>query len=257
MKLLDNLLTDNQRVLFAGDIHGNINHAAWVFKTAADNNCSHIIACGDFGYWVHLRRGQQFVDEIARMADKFGIQFLWVDGNHENHDILNNLLGKHGDTEPIPTPNEWVKWIPRGCQFQIGGSTFMGYGGAYSVDKADRIAGQSWWEGETLDQNHIDSVPLTKVDFLVTHEAPLGANLSYKDEIRESVEQRALISRLVDRVQPTRVICGHHHTRQRFFTSAMSNIDDDGIDGILVREVEVNVLGRDTMRFESIAIFDV
>lgn len=254
MKLLNNPLHDQQRVMFAGDIHGNINHAAWVFSTAASNNCSHIIACGDFGYWVHNKWGKKFVSEIARMADKYGIQFLWVDGNHENHDILNDLLAKHGDSEPIPTPDHWVQWIPRGCKFQIGSSTFMGYGGAYSVDRQNRIKGESWWEGETLDQNHIDSVPLTKVDFLVTHEAPLGANLSYKDEIVESVKQRALISRLVDRVQPNRVICGHHHTRERFYTNAMSTSGDDEI---VVREVEVNVLGRDTMRFASVMIYDV
>lgn len=251
MKLLDNPLHDQQRVLFAGDIHGNTKHAAWVFASAANNNCSHIIACGDFGYWVHNKWGKKFVSDIAEMADKYGIQFLWVDGNHENHDILNDLLAKHGDSEPIPTPNEWVKWIPRGCQFSIGDTTFMGYGGAYSVDWKDRVKGESWWTGETLDQTHIDSLPLTKVDVLITHEAPLGANLSYKDEIPESVQQRVLVSRLVDRVQPKMVVCGHHHTRERFFTNALASVDDDEV---VVREVEVNVLGRDTMGADSVMV---
>lgn len=241
--------------MFAGDIHGNTKHAIWLFQTAANNNCTHIIACGDFGYWVHNRWGVKFVDDIARMAQMYGIQVLWVDGNHENHDILNDLLAKHGNAEPIPTPNEWVKWIPRGCKFQIGNNTFMGYGGAFSVDKDDRVEGESWWAGELIDPNHVAELPENRVDFLVTHEAPLGATLSYKDDIPESVAQRRLVSEIVDKVQPDIVVCGHHHTRETFTITAMAADDDE--DEVILRTVEVNVLGRDTMEFESVMIYDV
>lgn len=241
--------------MFAGDIHGNDHHANWLFKIAERNDCTHIIACGDFGYWVHNQWGVKFVDGIARMAQTTGIQVLWVDGNHENHDILNDLLAKHGDTEPIPTPNEWVKWIPRGCKFQIGNNTFMGYGGAFSVDKADRTEGESWWAGETIDPAHVAALPEDRVNFLVTHDAPLGAIISYKDDIPESVEQRRLVSEIVDKVQPDIVVCGHHHTRQTFTITAMAADDDE--DEVILRTVEVNVLGRDTMQFESVMIYDV
>ena len=255
MKLLNNDRHQQQRVLFAGDIHGNTKHAVWVFQTAANNNCTHIIACGDFGYWVHLPSGRKFVDEIAGMAQRYGIKFLWVDGNHENHDILNGLLAQHGDTAPIPTPNDWVQWIPRGCTFQIGDNTFMGYGGAYSVDWMDRQEGMSWWRGELIDPDHVATLPFTKVDFLVTHEAPMGAELSYKDDIPSSVAQRELVSEIVDRVQPDIVVCGHHHTRERFNVVAMGA--DENTDEVVIRTVEVNVLGRDTMEFDSVLIYDV
>lgn len=231
-----------QRVLFAGDIHGEEHHAKYVFAEARKHGCTHIIACGDFGYWVHIPRGEKFVNLVASLAEKHNIKFLWVDGNHENHDILHDLVQLYGDSAPIDTPNEWCQWIPRGCRFQIGDQIFMGYGGAYSVDWKQRVEGESWWRGELINPFHIDEVSDEQVDILVTHEAPLGKEISYKDEIPVSVSQRALISELVQKVTPCQVVCGHHHTREEWY------IND---------EIKVDVLGRDGMGKESYLVLDV
>lgn len=241
MKILNHNTENPQRVLFAGDIHGDINHAQWVIETAHNTECTHIIACGDFGYWVHMPRGQKFVNAVANMAKKHNIKFLWVDGNHENHDILRDLADEHGDDAPINTPNEWVQWIPRGCKFQIGTTTFMGYGGAYSVDWMQREEGLSWWRGELINPYHVDLLDDEHVDILVTHEAPLGKEISYKDDIPVSVAQRALVSEIVNKVTPDVVVCGHHHTRATWH----------------IGETEVNVLGRDGMGVESVLVYDV
>ena len=226
--------------MFAGDIHGNLDHAKWLFRNAADNKVDYIIACGDFGYWAHLKWGQKFLNEVARMAETNNIKLYWVDGNHENHDMLDDLVRKHGETNPIPTPNEWVMWIPRGCRFTIAGHTFMGYGGAYSVDWKDRIEGHSWWRQELINEYAIDFVEPHKVDVLVTHEAPLGRKISYKDEIAISVRQRELVQEIQDKVRPDLHVCGHHHTRQTWMNG----------------DTEVHVLGRDDMFDESVLIRD-
>jgi len=226
------------KILFAGDIHGNIKHAEWLFKHASKNGVTHIIACGDFGYWVHMAFGKKFINRVAHLAEKNNIRFYWVDGNHENHDILDDLVREHGASAPIPTPNEWLCYIPRGCRFTIGGKTIMGYGGAYSVDWDQRIAGHSWWRQELINEYHLDGIAPEKVDILVTHEAPLGKRISYKDDIRISVRQRELISELVEKVQPDYHFCGHHHTRETW----------------TVGDTLVNVLGRDTMEDDSVFI---
>lgn len=231
-----------QRVLFAGDIHGEVEHAEFIFAEAKKQGCTHIIACGDFGYWVHSVWGRKFVNGVAQLAKKNNIKFLWVDGNHENHDILQGLVEKHGDHAPINTPNEWVRWIPRGCRFQIGDNIFMGYGGAYSVDWKRRTEGESWWRGELINPYHIDAVSDDQVDILVTHEAPLGKEISYKDEIPVSVAQRALVTELAQKVNPSQVVCGHHHTREEWY-----------ING----DTKVDVLGRDGMGAESYLVLDV
>ena len=242
MKQLDNTRQLNQRVLFAGDIHGDTIHAEWVFKHASEQDCTHIISVGDFGYWVHLPRGQKFVKRVAQLAEKTQIKFLWIDGNHENHDILRDLTDKFGKHEPINTPNEWCQYIPRGCRFTIAGNTFMGYGGAYSVDWLDRVEGDSWWRGELINPFDVDLLSPYPVDILMTHEAPYdnGKKITYKDDLQVSIAQRHLVKEILDKVTPQFHICGHHHVRETW------------MDG----ETEVNVLGRDGMGEESVLILD-
>ncbi len=233
----------NQRVLFAGDIHGNTDHARWVFKHARENDCTHIISVGDFGFWTHFESGREFVNTVAGLAQEAQIKFLWVDGNHENHDILRGLVEQYGASKPIDTPNEWCQYIPRGCRFLIGETSFLGYGGAYSVDWLDRQEGISWWRDELINPFHIDTLANEPVDILVTHEAPYnnGEKITYKDEIQISIAQRHLVKELLDKFTPQFHICGHHHTRV------------DWTDG----ETEVSVLGRDTQEADSVLILDL
>lgn len=228
------------RIMFAGDIHGNVGHLNWLYKHASKNEVDQIIACGDFGYWVHIPWGQKFLDRCATLAEKHNIPLMWVDGNHENHDLLDALREQHGDNTPIPTPNEWVKWIPRGCRFDINGYTFMGYGGAYSVDWMDRRLGYSYWRQELINPYHLDELSDDKVDVLITHEAPYGKDLTYKDDIPVSVAQRELVLELQQKVNPDLHVCGHHHVRKTW------NYND----------TEIHVLGRDTMDKESVLIRD-
>ena len=243
MKQLDNTKQLNQRVLFAGDIHGDTKHAEWVIKYASEQDCTHIISVGDFGYWVHLPRGQKFVNRVAQLAEQAQIKFLWIDGNHENHDILRSLTDKFGKHEPINTPNKWCQYIPRGCRFAIAGNTLMGYGGAYSVDWLDRVEGESWWMGELINPFDVDLLSPQPVDILMTHEAPYnnGEKITYKDDLQISISQRHLVKEILDKVTPQFHVCGHHHVRETW------------MDG----DTEVNVLGRDGMGAESVLILDL
>jgi Icc-related predicted phosphoesterase len=243
MKQLENTKQTKQVVMFAGDIHGNIGHAEWVISHAKKNEVTHIISVGDFGYWVHRPFGKQFVNRVAKLAEEAQIKFLWIDGNHENHDLLRDLTDKYGKNNPIPTPNEWLQYIPRGCRFQIGETTFMGYGGAYSVDWLDRVEGDSWWRGELINPFDVDLLSNEPVDILMTHEAPYnnGEKITYKDDIQVSIAQRHLVKEILDKVTPQFHICGHHHTRV------------DWMDG----ETEVSVLGRDGMDSDSVLILEL
>lgn len=228
------------KVMFAGDIHGDLTHLKWVFQHAVENDVDHIISAGDFGYWPHIGWGADFLEKANKFAEATGIPLYWVDGNHENHDLLDALREKHGDDKPIPTNTEWVKWIPRGCRFDLNGHTFMGYGGAYSVDWEDRQLGRSWWKQELINPYHLDSLSDEPVDVLITHEAPLGKEISYKDDIPISVFQRELVLDLQNKVLPRVHICGHHHVREFWINN----------------ETEVHVLGRNEMGRESVLIMD-
>ena len=229
------------KVMFAGDIHGNLEHAEWLFDHAVENEVNVIIACGDFGYWPHYRWGEKYLNAVAKMAKKNNIQFYWVDGNHENHDILDELVEKHGSDNPIPMYNDNLRYIPRGCVFTIGSKKIMGYGGAYSWDWKHRELGISWWKQELINDYKVAELPEQKVDILVTHEAPLGKEISYKDDIPISVHQRELVSEIQQKTNPSLHVCGHHHTRE---------IWQNG-------DTEVHVLGRDEMEAESVLIIEI
>lgn len=234
-------MNTTQTVMFAGDIHGNLDHAKWLFRHAEENSVDIIIACGDFGYWPHISWGEKFVQSIGRMAQETQIKFYWVDGNHENHDLIDDLVKTHGADSPIPLDNDWFYYIPRGCRFDINGYKVMGYGGAYSVDWEYRTEGISWWRQELINEYALDEIANEKVDILVTHEAPLGKEISYKDEIPVSVHQRELVSLIQSKVTPDLHVCGHHHTRETW---------NNG-------DTEVHVLGRDDMDEESVLIIEL
>jgi Icc-related predicted phosphoesterase len=227
--------------MFAGDIHGNISHAEWLFEHGAQNNVDIIIACGDFGFWPHYVWGKKFLNTVERMAMKANIHLYWVDGNHENHDIIDEMVTTHGGGKPIEIGSEWIRYIPRGCVFTIGSKKIMGYGGAYSWDWKDRELGISYWRQELINDYKVDELPEQKVDILVTHEAPLGKEISYKDKIAISVHQRELVSEIQQKVNPALHVCGHHHTRETWMNG----------------DTEVHVLGRDDMADESVLILDI
>lgn len=228
------------RVLFAGDIHGNLEHAEWLFGHAVDNNVDTIIACGDFGYWPHYRWGEKFLRAIEKMAVATDIKFYWVDGNHENHDLIDILVEENGADAPIQMGKNF-HYIPRGCVFTIGSKKIMGYGGAYSWDWDRRELGISYWSQELINEYKVAELPEQKVDILVTHEAPLGKKISYKDQIAISVRQRELVSEIQQKVNPSLHVCGHHHTRETWMNG----------------DTEVHVLGRDEMEAESVLIIDI
>ena len=234
-------MENRNRIMFAGDIHGDREHLEWVFAKAARSGAKAIIACGDFGYWPHIKWGQQFLDLAEELAAEHGITLYWVDGNHENHDLLDELVALHGAQNPIPVAGPRVLYVPRGCTFTIDGVTLMGFGGAYSVDWKQRRAHVSWWEQELVTRGQVDALVPTKVDILVSHEAPLGRMISYKDGIPESVAQRELVQEIEDKVQPALHVCGHHHTRETWTNG----------------DTRVEVLGRDGMDDESVLVLDL
>jgi predicted phosphodiesterase len=232
------------KILFAGDIHGSQSHLAFVYKTAKANGCDAIWACGDFGYWPHYESGRRFLDAVDLMFEATGIPLYWTDGNHENHDRLDELVAEFGAGEPIGT-SLGSKWVPRGCRVEWDGVRFMSYGGGYSVDWQRRRLGESWWSQELVSERHVLGLSDDPVDVLVTHDTPLGARLSYKDDIPESVDQRRILSLLVDKVQPHLVFSGHHHVRATFLSKTPKGW-----------EATVRVLGRDTMGSLSVHVFD-
>lgn len=140
-----------------------------------------LIICGDWGYiFDDSLREQHF---LQFLSDK-PYQILWVDGNHENFDVINDYPVDEwcgGKVHIIKTDKDGqpkIIHLMRGQVYEIEDKVIFTFGGAYSIDKYMRTPHRSWWPQEmptdeemqeaiaNLDRYH------NKVDFVITHAAP-------------------------------------------------------------------------------------
>ncbi len=135
----------------------------------------YLIVCGDFGliwdgstreiWWKKWLAGKNFTT-------------LWIDGNHENFDILRefSLQDKFGGKVREIAPN--IYHLERGQVLTIDGQRFFVMGGARSHDKEYRTEHISWWKDEmpSMEEmergiNALDNNGWS-VDYVLTHCAP-------------------------------------------------------------------------------------
>lgn len=169
-------------VYITGDTHGDLS----IFKNPKLRKLTDddvLIVCGDFGFlWNNNEEEKKAIEYLSKK--KYTICF--VDGAHENFDILNSYRPyrfKGGNAHKI-TQN--IFHLMRGEIFTFNGKTFFCMGGGESDDIEMREEGISWWKDEMPNaeemKNGADNLKSAdfKVDYVITHEAPALA----KDFIR-------------------------------------------------------------------------
>lgn len=173
----------------------------------------YLIVCGDFGliwdgstreiWWKKWLAGKNFTT-------------LWIDGNHENFDILRefSLQDKFGGKVREIAPN--IYHLERGQVLTIDGQRFFVMGGARSHDKEYRTEHISWWKDEMPSMkemergiNALDNNGWS-VDYVLTHCAPR----SIQTMIADWYENDPLVSyleRIMVDLQFKRWYFGHYH----------------------------------------------
>lgn len=161
-------------IFITGDTHGDISRFSnpVVKKMKKDDL---LIICGDFGFvWSGDKKEEKALEYLSKL--KFTIAF--VDGEHENFDLLNNygLVDFYEGKARQISHN--IYHLQRGSVYKIEGNTIFTFGGGESVDKEERSLAGTWWECElpcleemrqgVLNLNKCDR----KVDFVITHEPP-------------------------------------------------------------------------------------
>jgi len=203
-------------IYVTGDTHGSFEKFELINFPEQEELTKNdfVIICGDFGIWDDSEREHINFD----MLESKNFTTLFVDGNHENYDLLNNLPVKqwHGGDVHFIRPS--VIHLMRGNVFDIGGKKIFTMGGASSHDIQDgilnpndpnfrkkrkkleregkffyRIKGITWWEEELPTDNEIELARKKledcnwKVDYIITHCAPMALIekcFGYKDENR-------------------------------------------------------------------------
>lgn len=170
-------------IFVTGDTHGEEGRFRYLdspmekLLTEGDK----LIVCGDFGYISDDSYRERMF--LRFMAEK-PYQILWVDGNHENFDLINEYPVEEwcgGEVHVIRRDKAGIPKIihlMRGQVFEIEDKRIFTFGGAYSIDKYMRTPHRSWWPDEMpTDAEMKEAIENlrkvdNKVDYIITHTAP-------------------------------------------------------------------------------------
>ena len=135
----------------------------------------YVIICGDFGgvwddsneekYWIKWLKNKNFTT-------------LFIDGNHENFEMLYNLPTVDFCGGIAHKVDEGIYHLIRGEVYNIGKKSFFVFGGASSHDKEHRTEGKSWWKEELPDAKDYENAEKNlssynyEFDYIITHCAP-------------------------------------------------------------------------------------
>ena len=121
---------------------------------------------------------------MESIADKLLFTICFCDGNHENFDLLNSYEvsvwngGKVHIIKQNKAGEPKVIHLMRGQVYEIEGKRIFSFGGAYSIDKAFRTPGKSWWPQEMPTEEDMNEAIKNleavnwEVDYIITHAAP-------------------------------------------------------------------------------------
>lgn len=188
-------------IFVTGDAHGDFrkfNQESFPEQKKMTRE-DYVIICGDFGgVWDDTQEEHKVLDWL----EKRPFTTLWVDGNHENHDLLKKFPVEKWHGGKVHRIRPRVLHLMRGQLFNLEGYTFFTMGGASSHDIQDgildpsdplfeetyaemlrknrmfRVLGQSWWPGEMPDEQEYETALKTlqqadwKVDYVISHCAP-------------------------------------------------------------------------------------
>ena len=127
-------------IFIAGDTHGNIDWLRdYLYPAAYLAHAHTIVQVGDFGYWEHEQVGVAFLDEVAELAQVYGIDLYWLRGNHDKSSLCERRYRRHFRDEGFLQVRPGLYYIPDGLIFTWAGVRMRAFGGAYSLDKFYRL----------------------------------------------------------------------------------------------------------------------
>lgn len=207
-------------IYVTGDTHGNINFSKLIFFANEHQNLTkndYVIIAGDFGaVW-----DKETLIEDLTPYQKLPFTILFVDGNHENFDMLNKYPVEMWNGGKVHKIKDDIIHLMRGQVFELEGKKIFTFGGATSIDRYRRQEGISWWEQEKPDyldlQEAIDNLKMhnNEVDIIITHSCDEKA--LYYSPLRTRTLQMGiypenqLLSYFEENVKYNHWYFGHYH----------------------------------------------
>lgn len=188
------------KIIAIGDIHGDFNSFnSFINEQQADI----ILQCGDNAYyWNKNNKG---------IIKPQGTKIYFVPGNHENWDMFEEKIGRHGKS-PIEVEKN-IFMCPIGSILEINNKTVLFIGGADSIDKQCRLPKISWWNQEILTYKDFEYISenVKKADIIISHTVPeyFPVGIQHTDKINDP--SRKILNLIQDKYNPELLIAGHWH----------------------------------------------
>ena len=208
-------------IWLCGDIHGDLDfdkvEEFFEYAVCYDDitKADYLIILGDVGVcWDGV-----WTDEIVReLLRNLPCTVLWIDGNHENFELLNEYPVEDWHGGKVQFIEEDIIHLMRGQVYEIEGKTFFTFGGASSVDKHMRTPGQNWWTGEMPSADEYEEGMCNleragyKVDYILSHTCPqsVAKRLVSKENYGEE-ELREYFEKIAKMTNFDRWYFGHWH----------------------------------------------
>lgn len=225
-------------IYITGDTHGNFNRFESEYFPQQErlSRGDFVIVCGDFGIWDQTEESNRALDRLNARP----FTTLFIDGNHENFDLLNKFPLKSWNGGKVHEVRENILHLMRGQVFSLGGMTFFTMGGGASHDIQDgilepdapdfeerywlmrrmgamfRVNRHSWWAEEMPGDEEYEEARANlektgwNVDCILTHCCPTS--------IAAKLSARYRPDRLTDFLEEVRRRCafdywffGHYH----------------------------------------------
>ena len=227
------------RLFITGDCHAAYTKLGYKrFPEGRDlTKDDYVVICGDFGLWDESAE----MDYWLNWLEAKPFTTLWVDGNHENFDLIKQFSVEEWNGGKVQFIRPSVIHLMRGQIFTIAGKTFFTFGGARSHDIKDgilerddpflkakehnlrrlgalyRVNHVSWWKEEMpTDEERAEGwqnleEAAWQVDYIITH-CCAGTTLNERSGgFYEGDEQTEFFAKIKEKCAFKHWFFGHYH----------------------------------------------
>ena len=182
------------KVYITGDKHGSLRPFFGLQEKQIEDSTDILIITGDAGYVMD----RDYMLKISTLEQLFPGTICFIDGNHENHRLLNSFPVSEWQGGKIHRIGDRVLHLMRGELYTIHGETYFTFGGARTVSRyVEGVEGVDWWLGEEPSEEELARAGdifckcRRRIDYVITHEAPMFAR-NHIDRIKRVDEDYRL-----------------------------------------------------------------
>ena len=208
-------------IYVTGDTHGMIDWEKINTREFPEQKSltrdDYVIVLGDFG---GIWDGAEQDRHILKTYGQRNFTTLFIDGNHENHDLLDAYPVEEWNGGKIHRISDNVIHLMRGQVFTVEGMKLFAMGGAESTDREWRKEGESWWAREMPSkEEYAEAVSNLetcggRVDLMLTHCAPEATVCALNMQgmyCRRENELTLFFDELAKMVKFSHWFFGHYH----------------------------------------------